>query len=88
MPTERNGSSGEMDKHQGRVNAQYDSQTMLRDGHVSATIEYVSGDGTNEEFGAKEGEVAVLQKARHQRVSFSGDVEANPEHRQLCVEPV
>src|SRR5436190_21217524 len=61
---------------------------MLGDRQVSAAIKNVSGNSADGEFGAKKSEFTVLQNAHHQGVSFGCDVEANPEQRQLCIQPI
>ena|SRR3982751_1167655 len=61
---------------------------MPRDRQVSAAIKDVSGKGADGELSAEEGQRAVLQNAGHQSVSFGGDVQTNPEQRELSIKPV
>src|SRR5215217_5119555 len=61
---------------------------MPGDGQVSAAKKDVSGKAADSELGAEEGQFAVLQNAGHQSVSLSGDVQANPQQRELGIKPV
>lgn len=55
---------------------------------MSAAVEDVSSGGADSELDCKEGEVAVFEEAGHECVSFSGNVESQPEECKLSVEPV
>src|SRR5215212_2241025 len=61
---------------------------MTGDGQVSITVKDVSGDRADSELSAEESQLAVLKNAGHQSVSLRGDVQANPEQRELGVKPV
>src|SRR5215204_6859873 len=61
---------------------------MTGDGQVSTTVKDVRGDGADSELSAEESQLAVLENAGHQSVSLGGDVQANPEQRELGIKPV
>src|SRR5690348_14283612 len=55
---------------------------------MSAAIKDVSGKRTNSDLGAEKSELAVLEDASHERITFGGDVHADPKQRELSVEQV
>ncbi len=61
---------------------------MPGQGQVSAAVKDVSGKAANNQLGAEKSELAMLENARHQSVSFGGDVQPDPDKRQLGVEPI
>lgn len=55
---------------------------------MSAAIKDVSGDSADGELDAEETQLAVVEEASHECVSFGRDVHANPKNCQLGVKPV
>ena len=55
---------------------------------MCAAIKDVSGNPADCDLGAEESQFAVVEDARHECVSFGGDVHANPENCQLRIKPV
>ena len=77
-----------MNRHQENVNSEHGIQTMFGEWQVSAAIEYVIGETADSDLRAKKLEVAMFHEAGHQGVAFTGDVQANPNERQLGVNQV
>jgi len=61
---------------------------MAGERKVSAAVKDVSGNGADGDLRAEEGELAMFENASHECVSLGGDVQANPEKRELRVEQV
>ena len=61
---------------------------MSRERQVSTAVKYVGGNSADGDLRAEESQFAVVEDARHECVSFGGDVHANPENCQLGIEPV
>ena len=55
---------------------------------MRAAIKYVSGEGADGEFENEKRHFAVREHARHERVAFGGEVQVDPEQRELGIEPV
>ena len=87
-PTERKTTGCGVYDHQARVDDQRDGKTASGQRKMRATIEYVSRGSANGEFENEKRHFAVLEQSRHERVAFGGDVQVDPEQRELRIEPI
>jgi hypothetical protein len=55
---------------------------------VGATIKKIRDSRTDNEFQAEKRDFAVSQHASHQAIPFGRDIEADPNERELRIEPV
>jgi hypothetical protein len=74
--------------HERDVDRQNESHSAFGDWQMSATVEDVGSGGADCEFYGEEGELAVFEQAGHERVSFGGDIQAQPKQCKLSIEPI
>lgn len=55
---------------------------------MGAAIKRVSGECANCQLEDQKGSLAVINNSGHQAIAFGGHIRANPQKRQLRIEPV
>ena len=88
LPTKGGKANCGMDNHQEKIDYQHNRHTSSRERDMSAPIERVSSEPANCELKNEERHFAVINHACHQAIAFSGNIRADPQQRQLSVEPV
>jgi len=88
VPAERDAPGRSMDDHQACVDREHSCQTMPRERQMRAAVKDVGGDSANCELDAEETQLAMVEEASHECISFGRDVHANPNDCQLGIKPV
>ena len=79
LPAQGHTAGRNVNEHQYDVNAEHEIETAFCDRQVSTAIKNVCSEGSDCEFCAEKGQVAVLQDTGHEGVAFGRDAETNPE---------
>ena len=88
MPAQRQTGGGAVYNHQSSVDDQCGRQATPREAKMRATVENERSKRSDGEFEYEKRYLAVREQARHEQVAFTGDMQMDPEQRQLSVKPV
>src|SRR5215213_1596716 len=88
LPAQGHTAGRNMHEHQYNVNAKHDIETTFSERQVRTAVKNVSGEGADREFGAEEGQFAVIENTGHESIAFGSHVQANPQECELGVEPI
>ena len=77
-----------MNDHEAEINDECDGQATSGKRKMRAAVKYKSGERADSEFDNEKRDFTVFEHARHERVAFGGDVQVDPEQRELGIEPV
>ena len=88
LPAKRETTGGGVYDHQDEINDERRGQAASGKRQMRATVKDVSSERADDKFDYEKRNLAVREHARHERVAFGGEVQVNPEQRELRIEPV